>query len=84
MSVTPPTPQPAKTLDAINKKPTVFAAILTGAVTILAVPQVQTGLIYLVQHPSQQGVEAAAGTVLTGLLLYFAHPYGTSSYPTSP
>lgn len=70
-----PAPKP---LDAINKKATVWAAIGTGAITILTIPQVQQGLISLIQHPTAQGLGAAAGTIITGLLLYFAHPVGTS------
>ena len=76
-----PIPPPPKPLDAINKHGTVWAAIAAGAVTILAIPQVQTGLIYLIQHPSAQGAGAAAGTILTGILLYFSHPYGTTNTP---
>jgi hypothetical protein len=83
MSATPPLPsQPAKPLDAINKKATVWVAIGTGLATIIAIPQVQQGLIYIIQHPTLQGVGAAAGTIITGLLLYFAHPIGTSSSPS--
>jgi len=66
-------------LNAINKKGTVWAAVGTAVVTIIAIPQVQQGLIYIIQHPTPQGIGAAAGTIVTGLLLYFAHPYGTSS-----
>lgn len=73
-----------KPLDAINKKATVWAAIGTGLVTVLAIPQVNQGLVYLVQHPTPQGIGAAAGTIVTGLLLYFAHPVGTSEAPTPP
>ena len=78
----PPIPPPPKLLDSINKKGTVLAAIGTGLVTILAIPQVQSGLIYIIQHPTAQGVGAAAGTIVTGLLLYFAHPIGTTTTPT--
>ena len=77
----PPIPPPPKLLDSINKKGTVLAAIGTGLVTILAIPQVQSGLIYIIQHPTPQGVGAAAGTIITGLLLYFAHPLGTTTTP---
>jgi len=83
MNTNPTTPAP-KPLDSINKKGTVWVAIGTGLATIIAIPQVNQGLVYIIQHPTAQGVSAAAGTILTGVLLYFAHPYGTSSAPTPP
>jgi len=78
---TPPSQTPPHPFDAINKHRTLWVALGTGAATILAIPQVQQGLIYVIQHPTAQGVGAAAGTIVTGLLLYFAHPYGTTNTP---
>lgn len=70
-----------KPLDNINKKNTVWAAVAAAVGTVWLVPGVQPAVISVIQHPTAQNVGAAAGVIITGALLYFSHPYGTSDAP---